>query len=344
MEKITVVITTYNLEKYIEKAMRSVLNQKTNFDVKILVADDASTDKTVEIVKALKSRNNDKIEIIENAVNQGSLKNSNRAFSMVKSEYFAFLDGDDFWMEENSLQKQIDFLDTHPSYTMCGGNTILMREGKYAELFIDKEKTDHSYSFNDYLAGKVPFVHTSSIVLRNIIFAKGLPEEYYRVENTFENCALRGEDFRFLLHLEQGKIMIFSDVFSCYRIHDKGIWSGASELKRKLESVISLNFQNKYWGKQTDFFYGRFVRAYRNLMNYLIEEKKLCNRYAITEEETVLLTGLLIDISKQDLKWPENDENTENIFHRISQKLKRMLIYADLALKGKNNLRKSGRK
>lgn len=302
MEKVTIVITTYNQELYIEETLKSVLNQKTDFEYKILVADDASIDNTCKIVKQYQEKFPDKIILRENEVNVGSLKNSNRAFNEVKSPYMSFLDGDDYWINENRLQMQVDFLDKHPEYTICGGNTLEVHTNKNNSLVVAKDKTGQTYEFQDYLAGKVPFVHTSSILLRNVVYNNGIPQVYTDAEDTFENCALRGEDFRFVQHLESGKMWVCDEIFSHYRIHEKGIWQGASDAKKMLETVISYNFQDKYWADlDTDFFHKRLSNAYINLMKHMDVPKGMFDGKLLTDKEKQLWNGLQADLAARGI-------------------------------------------
>lgn len=81
MEKLTVVILTYNLEEYVEQAVQSVLMQNVDFEYKIRISDDCSTDHTVEIIKRLRDKYPDKIELLLSEINGGCLRNSNRAFA-----------------------------------------------------------------------------------------------------------------------------------------------------------------------------------------------------------------------------------------------------------------------
>lgn len=308
MKRLKVVITTYNLEKYIAEAIESVLNQETNFEYGILIADDASSDGTIKILEDYKKKYPSKIELLLANKNMGSLSNSNRAFDMLETEYFSFLDGDDFWIDKNRLQEQVDFLDNHKEYTMCGANTYYLQNGKKKGFVVPKKFLTGTYSFQDYLEKKVPFVHTSSIVTRNVIYSKGLPDVYKNVIGTFEECAVRGEDFRFLQHLEQGKLKIFDKCYSCYRIHDKGIWQSASETKRKLESAISTNFYRKYWKNiENNYFESNFVYYYKSLMKYLCSISAFKESYQLTQLEHKLLSGLLNDIQGEDIDWKMRD-------------------------------------
>ena len=319
MIKVAVVITTYNLEEYIGQALESVLNQKTNFEYKIIVADDCSTDKTLEIINDFKNKYPQKIEVLSSSKNQGSLVNSNRVFNGLQCVYFTFLDGDDYWVNDNRLQMQVDYLDEHPEHMLCGANTQYLRDGVLKELVIPPDKTGKSYSFQDLINNTVPFVHTSAILVRNTIFINGLPACYKNAENTFENCALRGEDFRRILHLEQGDMYIMPDVFSVYRIHSRGVWQGSSEAKQNIEGAIAANFYRKYFeGKYDGYFDNNAHRAYREMMKILVTEYGLLNDYQLNEKETLLFTSLLNDIYKE--------RSTETVNSKFKRKLMRALI------------------
>ena len=301
MVKVAVVITTYNLENYISVALDSVLLQKTNFNYKILIADDCSSDNTVSILKSYKEKYGDKIELFLSDTNMGSLKNSNRVFDKLQCEYFSFLDGDDYWIGDNRLQKQVDFMDSHPDYMMCGGNTYYLRGSDSSELVIKPKKTEQTYYFGDLLKDQIPFVHTSSILVRNTIFINGLPECYRIAEDTFENCALRGEDFRRILHLEQGPIYVASDVLSVYRIHEKGLWQGSSPLKRTIEAAIASNFYYKFFNaKYGQYFKKKALNSYRILMASLTIDYGILGDYLLDSNCTKLLTGLFMDLQKDN--------------------------------------------
>lgn len=303
MVKVIIAITTYNLEEYVAQALDSVLMQKTNFDFKIRIADDCSTDNTIDILKDYQHRFPQIIEVLFSDKNMGSLANSNRLLDNIDCEYFSFLDGDDYWVGERRLQEQVDFLDSHPEYTMCGGNTQLLRDGRLGELMLDNRMLGKSLFFDDYFQGKMPcVVHTSSILLRNIIFKKGLPCCYKTVLGTYEECAVRGEDFRRLIHLEKGPIFVEDKVLSVYRIHDRGTWQGASILRLLLENTISFNFYIKYFGdRHRAYFQDQLNNSYRNLMSYLLSNKSITRSNKLPNKDAILFGGLMRDLAIDNL-------------------------------------------
>ncbi|MCR4695301.1 MAG: glycosyltransferase family 2 protein [Pseudobutyrivibrio sp.] len=320
MTKVCVCITTYNLEDYIETALLSVLNQRTNFGYKIIIADDYSTDNTVNILNKYKELYPDKIEILLSDRNMGSLANSNRLFDGIQCQYFSFLDGDDYWCDEFRLQKQVDFLDNNPEYMMCSGNTQYLRNNELAEFVVDKNKTGKSYTFDQMLHGKMPFFHTSAILVRNDIFINGLPNCYKDAVGTYEECALRGEDFRRILHLEKGPLYSFDEVFSVYRIHEKGIWQGSTMTRKRIEGCISELFYAKYFkDNYNNYFTKNAFISYKYLLMDLLTGRGV-KKGEFSEKESSLLIAYLLSVAESGI-IPAKNFMLRRIIIRIFFKL-----------------------
>ena len=129
---VSVFCTTYNQEKYIGQCLDSMVNQKTSFPYEIIVRDDASTDGTSQIVREYHKKYPDKVIPFiqpENLFQRGLEHISfEKMFKMSRGRYIAICDGDDFWTDENKLQKQVDFMESHPDYSMCGHAAYFARE------------------------------------------------------------------------------------------------------------------------------------------------------------------------------------------------------------------------
>jgi len=108
--EVSVLVTTYNHERYIAQALDSVLMQETDFDYEIVILEDCSTDATREIILAYQKRHPDKIRLRLAAQNQCSNKPFAEEFQASSSPYIAMLDGDDYWTSPEKLQKQVEFL------------------------------------------------------------------------------------------------------------------------------------------------------------------------------------------------------------------------------------------
>ncbi len=100
---ISVIITTYNVEMYIEQAIKSVLNQ-TYKNLEIIIVDDCSSDNTQEIISKYEKNNNIIFKKLDQRTGGGCCYTSNIGLSMAKGEYICFLDGDDY-IHNNMIQK-----------------------------------------------------------------------------------------------------------------------------------------------------------------------------------------------------------------------------------------------
>ncbi len=120
--KVSIIITTFNREKFIREAINSALAQ-TFTDYEILVIDDASEDKTGEIVKGYIEKDA-RIKYSRNEQNLGIARSRNKGLKLAKGKYIAPLDSDDFWMDLNKLKKQVEFLDANPDYALLGGGIM----------------------------------------------------------------------------------------------------------------------------------------------------------------------------------------------------------------------------
>ncbi len=303
MMKVAVGIMTYNLEKYIAEALDSVLRQKTDFEFHILIADDASTDHTKDILTQYKNRYASKITLLLGKKNVGTALNMARLLKNIRNyEYFTFLDGDDLWAGTTRLQHQVDFLDSHKEYMLCSGQTQLIMNNIPDRNILPDQLLNTSYSFSDFFKTPILF-HTSGILLRNVVYNSGIPSYYFSVANSWESDAIRGEDFRRLRHLEKGPLYVLPELVSYYRIHDKGIWSSSNSAERSILSAISFNFYKKYYqGSLMDseiwpYIEALAVQGYKSMWETLVNENYLYPECKLTARQIHMLTELLKDMS-----------------------------------------------
>ncbi len=156
--KVSVVVATYNHEKYIGHTLESIVTQKVNFEFEVLVGEDCSTDGTAKIVKEYAEKYPDIIVPFFREKNLGMFGNIPELMTHAKGEYIAFIEGDDYWIDKCKLQKQVDFLDSHKDYVACFGKCIIVdehdvRNPKREEYNVFKrEKGDYTLEeFADYI-------------------------------------------------------------------------------------------------------------------------------------------------------------------------------------------------
>ena len=130
-QRVSIWCATYNHEKYIKDALEGFLRQKTNFKYKVVVYDDASTDRTSQILREYQNDYPEIFHVYISDHNRWKEKTRRSFFYEYKKEklntqYVAYCDGDDYWLDENKLQLQVDYMDAHPECMMCIHNAVWM--------------------------------------------------------------------------------------------------------------------------------------------------------------------------------------------------------------------------
>jgi glycosyltransferase involved in cell wall biosynthesis len=228
--KVSVICVTYKHEMFIRDAIDSFIMQKTDFPIEILIGDDASPDNTAEIVSEYADRFPEKIIPVLHKKNLGALENLNSLISIAKGEYFTLCDGDDYWIDSKKLQKQADFLDQNPDFSLCFHPV--------KQVFVDNSQPTciiDPFSFFDYSVAErnyftirellaINFIASLSVMYRWQI-GKGLPK--WMLQHKIGDLPIH------LLHASTGKIGIINEVMGVYRKHDQGFWWDHNSLEHK---------------------------------------------------------------------------------------------------------------
>lgn len=225
---ISVVMITYRHEKYIQKAIEGVFLQKTNFPIEFIIANDNSPDNTDNIIKQVIKNTPDNVQVryTKHEVNKGMNPNFTWALKQAQGKYIAICDGDDYWIDENKLQKQVDFLEQNPNYAICCHNVYFLNgETISSQSPYDKENTQDTYTLDD-LASK-NMIPTLSVVFHNLNI--NFPDWYY--------SSPMGDYPLFLWTAKSGKIKYFKEKMGVYR-QNTGVWSGKQKDYTKIISVF----------------------------------------------------------------------------------------------------------
>nr|WP_320022418.1 glycosyltransferase [uncultured Draconibacterium sp.] len=221
---VSVLCQAYNHEPYIRQCLDGIIMQKTKFFFEILVHDDASTDKTADIIKEYEKKYPDLIFPIYQTENQFSQKKgvfSNIQCPRARGKYIAICEGDDYWTAPLKLQKQVDFLENNNEYILCFHEMNILKGNEVYPDFITRNENSPN-TFNALLKGN--FIHTPSIVFRR---------KYLSSVNYPKNGVLVLGDYYLLLFLSQyGRFKKISEIMGIYRVHIGGVWS-LSESKHK---------------------------------------------------------------------------------------------------------------
>jgi glycosyltransferase involved in cell wall biosynthesis len=225
--KISVTVTAYNHEKYIAQAIDSILMQTVNFNYEIIIGEDCSADNTRNIVIDFQKRYPDKIKLIlpQKNLGYGGKKNFVQNLQASQGDYIALLDGDDYWTSPYKLQKQVDFLDSHPECSMCFHNAkVFYEDGSRGSWNLNPINQKEMLTLEDLLAGNV--IATSSSMLRRDLLSE-FPDWFFK--------ALPGDWILFIFFARRGDIGYINEVMSMYRIHKEGYMSKFNSIQQSLE-------------------------------------------------------------------------------------------------------------
>jgi glycosyltransferase involved in cell wall biosynthesis len=132
--KVSVIIPCYNYEKYIEQCLMSILLQRLDYPIEIILSDDNSSDNSYAIANRIKINYESDKFIFKLFKQEQNLKEiSNTKFLLEKStgEYISYIDADDYWTDPYKLQKQIEFMDSNPDYSMCITGYLTLENDEY---------------------------------------------------------------------------------------------------------------------------------------------------------------------------------------------------------------------
>lgn len=221
-------IACYNHEKFIAQAIESVLNQKTNFSFRIIIGDDCSTDNSASIIKSYELQYPDVIQAYYHPVNLGFKTSETNGLFLLNqstSKYIAFLDGDDYWTDENKLQKQVDFLENNTDFVFCSHAVVYKHENNLKKDEMNRFKKDEIHRL-DCLYGTP--THPNSWVFRNGL---GLPPDFNSISTTADDAFM-------LFFTTKGRCAYIDTPMSVYRISNAGSWSTLSTLEKDMRMYI----------------------------------------------------------------------------------------------------------
>ncbi|QSV56226.1 MAG: glycosyltransferase [Dolichospermum sp. UKL201] len=239
--QITVVMPVYNGEKYLDTAIKSILNQTfTNFE--LVIVDDASTDSSVKIIN---SYQDERIKLIQNNINLGIPTTRNKCLQASSGEYIAVLDCDDY-AYPSRLAEQFEFMENNPDFGMVGSWVELMddHDNLTGEVWNEEEpdqKIPCRLLFHNY------FAHSAVLMRRSAINAVEINGEVYRKD--YPNA----QDYDLWVRISKKfKVWNLPKVLIKYRVHSHCISLKAANLVEKLTCKIVTDQINDLGIQPTD--------------------------------------------------------------------------------------------
>lgn len=228
---VSVLMITYNHEKFIKKAIQGVLAQQVRFTIELLICNDASTDQTDQIVQSCIQRNASMVNIISenHHKNLGMMQNFKMGLALCKGKYIALCEGDDYWTDPYKLQKQVDFLEDNPHLTGCFSDAITIDSvgNKLRDALLPENKKQVSIvGIGDFWMPTLTVCFKSEY-LQDVLQAKRFNEVYNGDMLLYYNISQYG-DFGYV-----------QTEPSCYREHAGGVWSTVKIIERYRRNLIS---------------------------------------------------------------------------------------------------------
>lgn len=245
--KVSVLMVTYNHENFIAQAIDSALMQKVNFEYEIVIGEDCSTDHTRDIVIGYQQRYPDTIRLLLPERNSGGHKNFVQTYKACQGEYIALLDGDDYWTSPHKLQKQVDFLDSHPECAICFHSVkVICDDCSQGPGIFPPVRQKEIYTLKDLLVEN--FIPTCSTMFRNGLFGE-FPDWFYVLP--------MGDWALLILNAQYGSIGYINEVMGAYRFHSGGVWSMTGDIRKSQGFLEFYKVMNPYF----NFRYDRIIRA-----------------------------------------------------------------------------------
>ncbi len=289
--------------------------QKTDFAFEVLVHDDASTDKTADIIREYEQKYPHIIKPIyqtENQYSQGIKIGFSHLYPRAKGKYFAMCEGDDYWTDPFKLQKQYDALEQHPEVDICAhAGDCVDAETKNHLRYVAPKKENCIIPMEEVIEGGGGFVVTNSLMYR-----KGL------VDNIPKFRQLLSLDYTTQMHgAMRGGMLYLNECMAAYRVMAQGSWS--MRMSKNKDAALA------------------FKERYRQMLLQLDEDTN--GKYSASiqkqlDDNTVLICKLSGDYKKLLSK------EYEDIYKRLSKKERikiRLAAHFPFLVKWKRKLKKS---
>lgn len=228
---LSVMMITYNHEKYIAQALDSALMQKVDFKYEIVVGEDCSTDRTRVILLEYKEKYPDIFTLILHEKNVGAAKNVQAVDQACRGEYVAVLEGDDYWTDPHKLQIQVDEMRKYPDCHMSFHPALEIWEDKSRDNEIARRPAieNRVFTSHEIIKGGGGLCPTASLILKRDVL-ENLPQWFYE--------APAGDYLTQIFGSLHGGALYIDKPMSVYRRNAPGSWSSANTHMARQEQFL----------------------------------------------------------------------------------------------------------
>ena len=268
---LSVYIPTYNHERYIGKALDSVLMQETDYEFEILIGEDLSTDSTRDILREYEMKYPGKFQIFyrEHNMNRDKIRNAVDLKRRCRGKYIIGLEGDDYWIDSKKLDKQIRFLEEHPDYIAVAHNCLVVDENSEpnGEEYPECKYTEYSvkHFFSEILPGQLTTIMYKNYLKNDICDATIL-----------EKGIKPGDRVQDFMLATNGKVHCIQEKMSAYRHVTQGgsSFSASAENKYSFFKDENLFLEFYEYSKKNQKKEAMYLSEFKYLKN-IFKGKKL---------------------------------------------------------------------
>ena len=267
--KLDVILISYNQEHFITQAVESILTQRVKDDVqvRVIVADDFSIDKTLDIIKSYELESPFPFLFLESNENVGVSKNYQRSFAACDGNYVAILEGDDYWSSPYHLEQHIRFLETHSNCSMSMNRITFLNQSsqKFTVQGWGRKDDVHYVDTKEQISEGNQLGNLSACVFRTSCI-QALPQSLYKIPIA---------DWMFGVMLsQQGLLAILKESTSVYRTNENSQWASLTKRKQYKRLLFLAKLYDEYQdGKYHEYwkhFIAKTKKRYRcKLRDYL---------------------------------------------------------------------------
>jgi glycosyltransferase involved in cell wall biosynthesis len=258
---VSVVVSTYQHKPFIRECITSILNQETDFQYEILIGEDGSNDGTREICKELADLHPERIRLFLRDRNTSQFYDSDGNYvarfnvnwlrKSSRGDFIALCEGDDYWIDPNKLQKQVEALQNHTDCSFC------FHPAKIEYFDLNKENKITGFHFQqvekieigDMIVGGGHYCPTASVMFNKEVNTKILASTYIHLFPVIDYYVQ-------VLALTQGRGLYLPDVMSVYRFGVPGSWNQTiSSILKRVEHMISMMISNRFFDKKLGYKY-----------------------------------------------------------------------------------------
>ena len=265
--KVSIIVLSYNHALYIGETLQSLIDQNVEFEYEILVGDDCSSDNSRTIISQYYERFPEKIRKIFPETNLGPNANYLNCFKSTKGKYIAFCEGDDYWIDDNKLQKQVDFLEQNSQYGGVSTNSrwFFQNGNTFKDIVLDEGEI----RFED-------LCKSNNINSQTNMYNKELIKDLDWMKHLkIGDWALH------LLITSQKPHYRLPDITSVYRVHNQGMYSLINEdikLRQRVEVLIAASRNLELSQDRKTLLKSSIADLFKRLLNFNSQDIKLIRK------------------------------------------------------------------